>query len=111
VTKDEFYERQVLSSFFPLIFDNGTQWTSFTGQCNQCGKDILDADLRGMVTRPFARVFIVDAFGFCPSCELLTPYRYRLHADMGLTGISPKTGEWSRWEPKRPWAWLRKLFS
>ncbi len=69
--------------------------------------------MRGEVYHPFESIFVVDAWGYCPLCECLTPIRYRFTDDMGMTGRlgDAENGPWARWEPKRSWwARLRRLF-
>jgi hypothetical protein len=100
VTKEEFYAQARISSFFPLVFRTGARWNALSGKCGDCDREFEDRDLRGEVSSPFSSVFIVRATGFCSTCNLLTPFSYRLHEDMGMTGISPHTGEWVRWEAK-----------
>lgn len=100
MTEDELRALPRISSFFPLVFRTGTRWNQISGTCGSCKTPIEDCDLRGEVTRPFPSVYIVCAVGFCRPCHLLTPFTYRLHEDMGMTGIDHRTGEWARWEPK-----------
>jgi hypothetical protein len=92
----EFYEKPEISKFFPLKFESGQRWTEFTGHCFECDRLIKGSNLRGSVSETFRGVHILDAMGYCPECNLLTPYRYRLYAD-GISGRT-KTGEWARWD-------------
>lgn len=113
MTLDEFRALRPLHAFFPLVFDNGARWTDFSGHCGRCQDVFPPDDLRGTVVRPFPKIFVLDGWGYCPKCSLLTPIHYRLHENMAMTGRHPRTGEWSRWEPKREGRlrrWLRRLF-
>lgn len=101
MTRAEFEALPALSSFLPLVFPNGRRWHTFSGFCSRCNGPFSDAQVRGEVTHPFPRIFVLDAWGFCSACILLTPFRYRFTEDGGMTGRHPKTGEWVRWEPKR----------
>ncbi len=111
---DEFYEQPTVQSFFPLVFGDGARWETFTGRCGTCDGALGEGELRGTVTRPFGSVFIIDAWGYCGGCRRLTPFKYRMHEDMGMTGQYPGTGDWVRWEPRRGWSlrrWLRGLLT
>ena len=33
----DFFAKPILSTFFPLVFDNGARWNSLTTQCQKCG--------------------------------------------------------------------------
>ncbi len=112
MTLDEFRALPLVRDRFPLVFSNGGRWESLEGLCSSCSTALVE--LRGTVEHPFTCVFIVEAWGYCRACRLLTSFQYRFHEDMGMTGKSPLTGEWVRWEPKRRWSfwrWLRGLFS
>lgn len=108
MTRDELHELPLLSSFFPLVFRSGARWERFHGRCGKCDAELPDGSLRGSVTHPFDPVYVVEAMGLCPSCDTLTPFSYRLHEDMSMTGPSPRDGGWSRWEAPRS-AWRRLL--
>ena len=112
MTLDEFQALPALASGFPLVFSSSARWNEFTGYCARCEKPIEPDNLRGNVT-PWgsgyrgvtAKVYVVDALGYCPGCKLLTPFQYRLHEDMSMTG--EKDGEWVRWPPPEPSFWAR----
>jgi hypothetical protein len=110
MTRDEFQALPRISSFFPIVFQKGGRWNQCSGKCNECKTRIEDDDLRGHVTHPFSNVYIVSAIGFCRPCDSFLAFTYRLHEDMGMTGIDPHTGEWARWEsrPASLWTRLRK---
>jgi hypothetical protein len=102
-----------LVASFPLVFPNGAMWSSFKAFCNGCRCEM--ADLRGTVTKPYPTIFVVEAYGLCEPCRLITTVSYRLHDDVSMSGRSPTTGRWSRWEVERPWwvrlrRWARSLF-
>lgn len=67
--------------------------------------------LRGRLIPSTSKVYTVDAFGWCESCQLLSPFRYRLHSDLSLTGI--RDGEWVRWQAsKRHWpTWVHVVLA
>ena len=109
MTRSEFFDLPLLSSLFPLVFKNGVRWTRFSGLCGHCDRKLQQGEIRGSVTRPFDSVFVVDAVGLCGACGMITPFKYRLHRDLGITGVSPQTGEWARWQAHRPSLWKRFL--
>jgi len=100
MTEDDLRALPRLSSFFPIVFRTGARWNRLSGECGKCGRAIEDRDLRGEVAHPFPSVFVVSATGYCRVCRLLTPFSYRLHEDMAMTGIDRRTGEWARWEAR-----------
>jgi hypothetical protein len=119
---DEFYMLQTLQSQFPLVYSTGYRWEKFKGQCSRCDADLEDTNLRGVVSQPYTAyrgaiisdIRVVDAQGYCPKCNLMTPFFYRLYGDGGLEGASPLDGQWSRWEPRKNWSlvrWLNKIFN
>ncbi len=96
-------ERQLLAmpsiaSQFPVIFENGACWTELACACNICHKDIPPDLLRGTISRPVPSVVVVEAVGVCPDCRIATPFLYRMHDDMRITG--PGKGQWQTWRPK-----------
>jgi len=99
VDLDAFWSLQEIASFFPLKFSGKAQWNEFTGHCNGCKEDVLDTHLRGEVRRIDGRTFAIKALGYCPSCDLLTPFMYHAHDDVSLTGKSPTSGQVARWAP------------
>lgn len=103
VRDKELLAMQPIASNFPVRFAGGVQWNSFCGDCEKCGKAIPSQQLRGLVTRPLARLAVIEAVGVCEGCSLLTRFLYRLHADMRITGI--RDGKWQQWSARRPW-WL-----
>jgi len=108
VSRADFHEMPMLSSFFPLSFKGGATWTQFDGLCGSCDREFGPDKIRGTVTQPFDSVFIVDAMGLCDLCDKVTPFKYRLHKD-GITGVSPQTGEWSRWSFRDRSLWGKLL--
>lgn len=95
-----------IASNFPVRFASGAQWNSFGGDCEKCGKPIPSERLRGLVTRPLARVAVVEAAGVCAGCGLLTRFLYRLHDDLRITGM--RHGKWRQWSARPPW-WMARL--
>ena len=115
MTLDEFEALPTLMSQFPLVFASGARWNEMTGSCARCGCLI---EMRGDVTSwgpsHAVKVYVIDALGYCDACELLTPFRYRMYADMSVTG--ERDGAWVTWPAKRSvwWRfrrWLRELWS
>ena len=110
-------ERQLLAmpsiaSQFPVTFANGVCWTELTGTCNLCCKEIPADLLRGAVSRPVPSAIVIEAVGACPDCRVVTPFLYRMHDDMRITGQS-KWG-WQTWRPTpsirdRLCRWLRHV--
>ncbi len=93
-----------IASQMPVEFSNGACWTELIGECKFCRREISDDLLRGSVTRPLPSVTVVEAVGVCPDCRIATPFLYRMHDDMRITG--PRDGGWSTWMAK-PSLWER----
>lgn len=119
MTREDFFQLPELSSFFPLVFASGGQWTWFSGICGNCGRELSGRYLRGEVDRSaedsyrsIRYSFEMRGVGLCESCNKLTTYTYALHDDMTLSGISPRTGEMSLWRSRPDWFrnLLRKVF-
>lgn len=100
----ELLEMASIASQMPVKFGNGACWLELTGECKFCGKPIPDALLRGMVSMPVPTTAVVEAVGVCPECRIATPFLYRMHDDMRLTG--PREGGWQTWRPALTW-WER----
>jgi hypothetical protein len=111
MTLDEFRALPTIASQFPLVFETGARWETMSGRCTKCGEPITGEALRGHVTRPFGRNFLMDAWGLCSSCETISTFRYRLLPDMTMVGRSPDGGAWSVWGPRRRLPWWRRLFA
>lgn len=101
-----FFALPVLQAQFPVAFRSGARWTRIQARCDTCGELVPDDMLRGEVSRPFRDVAIIDALALCRPCNLITTVKYRLHADMSMTGRD-KNGEWQRWV--REQSWLSRL--
>jgi hypothetical protein len=84
-----------IASQMPVEFKNGASWVEFVGECKFCNDDIPAALVRGCVSRPLEAVVVVEAIGVCPACRIATPFLYRLHDDMRLTG--PREDGWKTW--------------
>jgi hypothetical protein len=111
MTLEEFRALPAVRSGFPLVFASGARWNEMSGCCARCERPIDPDNLRGAVI-PWGpshavKVYVVRALGYCPRCRLLTPFDYRFHEDMSMTG--EKDGEWVRWPPPRPSFWTRSL--
>lgn len=99
-----------IASQLPVGFENGAEWEHLTGMCNICCEEIPDDLLRGAVTKPRSDLVVVEAMGICRVCMVATPFLYRFHADMRITGICG--GKWRTWKPRPSWGdRLRALFS
>lgn len=100
-----------IASQMPVEFPNGARFLEVTANCRPCGR-IIPADLfRGIITRHSAHLITLDACGVCPSCRIATPFFYRLHDDMRITG--PTDHGWRTWRPNPSWwerlpPWLRR---
>jgi hypothetical protein len=114
MTKDEFNALPQLDDAFPIVFDNGARWESFSAYCGSCDWRFDGPHLRGSVVRhvpstyrhTYPAFFLIDAHVLCPDCNRLTPIRYGLHDDMSMSGQHPRTSEWVRWGPRYSW-WTR----
>lgn len=109
MTYGDFYALPELASHFPLVFETGARWVEFHGHCPDCDGRLPDHALRGHVTRPFGRAFLVEAWGLCPACDTVAPFNWRLLPDLSMVGRD-KRGEWRTWQPRRsPLGRLRKF--
>lgn len=99
MTLEEFQALSPLSDSFPLVFANGARWDAFVGHCDRCARSIDAVNMKGSAPAWRSKlgpvVYDVRALGYCPECCLLTPFRYRMHDDMSMTGL--KDGKWCRW--------------
>lgn len=91
----ELLAMQPIISQFPVVFANKAVWEEFDGECSCCGKTLNREFVRGVVSRPFSGVAIVEAAGVCGDCKLVTRFDYRLHDDMRLTGR--REDGWKTW--------------
>ncbi|TXI24195.1 MAG: hypothetical protein E6Q67_02970 [Roseateles sp.] len=103
----ELLSQPAIASQMPVRFDNGACWSSITGQCKSCGQDIPDDRFTGRLSRLVPSVVDVDAVGVCDSCTLLTRFRYRLHDDMHLSGLTDSG--WAEWRHRRARPHLQDL--
>jgi hypothetical protein len=111
VTHGEFWALPVLSAHFPLVFENGARWVEFHGHCGDCDVQLPDHAFRGHVTRPFGQTFLVEAWGVCPTCDVLTTFHWRLLPDLTMVGRNAR-GDWGVWQPRRSlWSRLRKFLN
>lgn len=86
-----------IASHMPVALRGGATWDGFEGMCASCGHQIPAPLLRGQVSRPNESVAVIEAVGICPDCRIATPFLYRLHSDMRITGL--KDGVWRTWRP------------
>ena len=82
------------------MYKSGFKWCNISGKCNRCDQLFEDDNLRGRAWEEMPDIYMVDAHGYCPTCRLLTPIRYRL-MDRAMYGRSHRTGEWTRYEAER----------
>lgn len=102
----ELLDMTTIASQMPVEFENGSRWDEFKGECKICGRVLPDDFVTGIVSRHGRSVAIVEAIGACPDCVVATPYDYRLHDDMRLTGLREEG--WCTWMPKQTF-WQRIL--
>ena len=95
-----------ITSYFPIEFSNGAVWEELDGECKSCKNTLPRTMVRGLVSRPFPNVAVVDAVGVCDECKLLTRYHFRLYDDMSITGLSG--AKWETWKAK-PTIWQRLI--
>ncbi len=109
-TYGEFHALPTIGSQFPLRFTNGAVWNTFTGHCAKCNGTISGPYLRGRVHVPFGETYVLEAWGLCGPCNLLTRYEYRLLPDMSMVGRD-KNGDWAIWAPiPSQWNRFRRFF-
>jgi hypothetical protein len=111
MTFDEFLALPVISSQFPVVLGPGSLWTKMDAFCAACDLKFPEEALRGHITNPFGKVFLVDAWGLC-SCETFTHVSHRLMPDMTVVGKT-SDGEWATWRGRISWrarlrTWIRK---
>lgn len=97
----ELLAMETVESQFPVLFDDGGGFPMFTAYCAQCNRPIDNQHLRGLVTRSRKDMYTIEAAGACFACNIATPVSYRLHEDGTLSGISPHSGTWTKWD-RRP---------
>lgn len=91
-------EMPSLNSQMPVVFDNGSQWETLDGLCDGCNSQLSPENVTGVIVPQTPRMVAVEAIGYCPKCNLLTRYVYRLHDDMRITG--PMGGQWAAWQTR-----------
>jgi hypothetical protein len=113
MTLDEFHALPALSASFPLIFTNGARWDELVGHCGRCYRRIEADNLKGSASAWWSKlgpfVYDVRALGYCSECHLLTPFNYRMHHDMSMTGL--RDGEWCRWRSPVEKSLVRRALS
>ena len=108
MTYEDFYALPVVMSFFPLVFADGARWETFRGYCADCDGELREDRFRGHVTQPFwtyrgnASTYVVEAWGLCSKCDVLTPFHWQLLPDMTMRGRT-KDGQMGTWLPRRLW--------
>ena len=112
MTLGEFRALPILSSQFPIVFESGARWNTFSGICTACKNELTGDQIRGHVTRPY-QGYLIDAWGLC-SCGKLSRFSYRMMPDFSIVGRSPIDNKWSIWKPIRKtslWRRFLRLFS
>lgn len=99
-----------ISSQIPIKFSNGKTLETFVGKCAGCDNTLTH--ITGSINRQFPNVAIVEAVGQCHDCLVITPFHYRIHDDLSISG--KRDGKWRRWEmrtvSKRRWVEDLKRF-
>ncbi len=96
----ELLEMATIESQFPVQFEDGGGFPMFTAYCAWCKRPIANRHLRGLVTRSRKDMYTVEAAGACFTCKIATPVSLRLHQDGSMTGMSPHSGAWTRWDTR-----------
>jgi hypothetical protein len=82
----ELWQMPPIYQQLPIGFRNGRSWKAVDGRCYGCGRTIEPEHFRGLVSRPFENVAVLEAVAACRWCSLLTRYLWRLHDDLRITG-------------------------
>jgi hypothetical protein len=89
-----------IASQTPLTFPNGAELGSYRGRCKVCNEVIDDDYLRGSVTHPIDKVYVVKAVGLCDPCKTITEFNHRVRDDLSLEWVDAN-GEWQRRAPRK----------
>lgn len=89
------FDMSSIESQMPVLFKNGSMFEKMDCFCAECDKIIQADRVRGEIQRPFEHVAVIEAVGACAGCRLLTPFQFRLHDDMRMTGF--RDGKWVTW--------------
>lgn len=64
----------LLTDYFPLLLENGGVVKGLTASCAKCGHDVHKSHLRGEVRESVMNCYRITAIGWCPKCDLMSPY-------------------------------------
>lgn len=96
---------------FPFEFETtGYKAQEFKGCCSKCDGLIQDDMLRGSLSMPLKSVAVVNALGFCPSCNLITPFLTRIRDDLSIEWIDSKSKKWVTARPEQKYGFLVRIF-
>lgn len=87
------YHMPTICSQLPLRFENGHVFKQFEGTCSGCGRKVEAKDLHGSIVQPIKSVAVIDAVGFCRSCEIFVPFFNRVKDD-GTILTRDSGGNW-----------------
>lgn len=91
-----------IASQLPIVFNADYKFEELSAHCKNCGGQVPDKLLRGVVTKLSESLATIDALAVCPKCRIGTPIHYRFHDDGRVSGYSPTTGRWTEWKMHRP---------
>ncbi len=92
-------EHPTIVSQLPLDFPNGASLQEYRGRCKVCDEPIEDHMLRGLITHPVSKVYVIEAVGLCTPCRTVTEFNHRVRDDLSLEWINEK-GVWIRRAPR-----------
>lgn len=79
----------------PIIFSLQNHVEHVAGICSGCQSPLQTDHFRGQVRQTLPRVAEIVAVGFCPACQLVTPYRLRIYDDLSV--LTFQHGRWVRY--------------
>ncbi len=96
-----------ISQFFPVKFQNGTEWMEIAATCAGCNRELRGDTIHGEVVEMFKEVFLLKAVAYCVTCEKVMLYHWVVKEN-GVDGYD-KNGNWGHWQSKRV-PWWEKMF-
>lgn len=91
---DFFKSSTAISRVLPVKLTNGATIDEVECYCSSCKKIIPPGNFRGDLN-PSLRGYRMTAFGFCKSCNVLTPFIYELVPHGISYDLEPQ--EWRGW--------------
>lgn len=92
MTYEEFLNLSIIKDSFPLKYLSGTQYKKFTIYCNDCKKEILQDNIRGLVYkriignyRDSAFEYYIVAHGLCLNCNKLSTLECTIRDNFSIT--------------------------